>query len=300
MKAAPEQRASRANVAASVERIAERRRHVAELCEQGLSNRAIAVRLGVALVSVQKDRRVLGIAAPTGAPRRLPRPDQRTCRLEGCDATFTPNARDAARGQGDYCSREHSNQARRIHPKVGDRVCALPECGSAFTARDAHAARGWGRYCSADCHNEGQRVYPDPGERVCARPGCERTFRPGGPRVARGFGTYCSRSCGAHDRWHRTRHGIVPTLEGLRSLGTLKGKTLEQWYGRASKEIAAARRRSVGAAAHRDLDRLKVDDEKLDRIIKLAHQGHSQRAIARMVGVSRGSVQHWLAKVKVD
>jgi hypothetical protein len=78
----------------------------------------------------------------------------------------------------------------------------------------------------------------------------------------------------------------------------------QQWYrhrfsnsprgvGRRAQELAAKKGKKVGRPAN------LLTEEKRRRIRELRAQGHSQRQIAYLAGVSRGSVRHVLASEQV-
>jgi biotin operon repressor len=89
----------------------------------------------------------------------------------------------------------------------------------------------------------------------------------------------------AHKWWESDRvralRAVAAALEarGLSSRATA-------CYGRHAKEFAAAKGTVVGRRAE------LLTDEKRERIRKLRDAGKSQRATARIVGVSRGLVEH--------
>jgi hypothetical protein len=89
------------------------------------------------------------------------------------------------------------------------------------------------------------------------------------------------------------RRGNLPHPALVEQYGS---EAKNRWFGRMATQTAEQSRKAVGMPAHRDQSRIRVDDAKQARIIKLAAQGHSQRGIAAIVGVSRGSVEHVLRK----
>jgi hypothetical protein len=95
------------------------------------------------------------------------------------------------------------------------------------------------------------------------------------------------------EKWYARRFPDSPA-ERIASFYWARFKDTRQ-AGRLAKEIATARGKKVGAPFS------AVDDEVARRILKLdaetstdGRKRHSQRAIARIVGVSRGAVENVL------
>jgi hypothetical protein len=104
-------------------------------------------------------RRVLGILSRHGVERRpwprpvkYPEPGERVCARSGCDRRFRPKPSDAARGNGNYCSRAHADEAKRKYARPEPRVC--PVTGVTFTPTSVQVANGRGHFATLEAYWE--------------------------------------------------------------------------------------------------------------------------------------------------
>src|SRR6266540_3796064 len=258
------------------ERTAERRARVLRRYQEGWTARAIAREEGVWSRTIDLDFRALGVR---------PRPAGRS--------RFTERARRRRRvaelRARDLSMRAISEETGIPYSAVRNDCIALGLKTPApnnrpFEQRRAKAAelRAAGRTVQVIAVELGG---PALEPRTCARPGCERTFRAKPSRVAKGYGKYCSRPCSFRDRWWRTGRGISDVL--LDNIGPDTVATRREWKGRwAGRKPSRRGRKRRGA---RGVE--QVDPETVEKVIRCAAAGKSERAIALMTGRSRGLVR---------
>jgi hypothetical protein len=106
-----------------------------------------------------------------------------------CAQPFEVQIRFVKRGDGRYCSRQCSAQAKRSAYLKGEYRACL-HCKNTFYVRRAALKRGDGVYCSLVCYRDHR--YPQV-QRICGH--CDTPFRVSPSRIARGDGKYCSAQC---------------------------------------------------------------------------------------------------------
>jgi hypothetical protein len=281
MKAAEQERPSRANLTPSVEGIEERRARAESLyLERGLTMQQTADELGVSKRAVFNYLRFLGVETRPAAPRaKYPRVGEIECARDGCSNRVKPKPSRAARGPI-YCSTDCYHEARRLYPGADETVCARDGCHERFTPEPWRASRFERLFCSRECYDLAKRIHPYPGLLTCARDGCDNVFTPPAMHVARGWGRYCGSVCWGLDRW---RKGIA--LE--RRVALLSGRSRQIWLGRWGG-------RDAGKLGGRP--RISVSDEQRLEIERLAGQGWGRRAIASRLFVSERAVRSVLER----
>jgi hypothetical protein len=232
--------------------------------------------LNVSHTTIKKDRGELGIAPnPVGQPRKHPPPEPRPC--WNCGKVFEP----LPGNRGHYCDRDCANAAKSVYPDPVERPCE--HCGESFMPKRNEIDR---RYCGKPCADAAKAKYPPPEPRACARRNCDVVFTPKHPSAAaNGEGLYCSRRC--------TAIASSLSMKFVAAAWYWTHPSRLRWRGRLAPAVATEKGKKVGRKFE------KVDAEKAARILRLADERrldgkprHSQRTIARMVGVSRGSVQN--------
>jgi hypothetical protein len=242
--------------------VSERRQEVLRLHEQGVTQRAIADRLGCHWHTVRLDLRAGGVP-----PRSTNKPttEPRVCAREGCDNLFRPTPAQVRKGFGKFCSRECDHEAHRIYPQPEERKCE--RCGAPFTPSGSNVAMGWGRFCSKRCSAVSTSAHQRKKGRAVACKNCGRERWRYDSNIGAGF---CSHECWNRYRW---KHGIGIS-DDVVSLAT--GRARQRWKGRWNGCLGGLDGREGGRPP-------KATPAQAAEVWRLHGEGRSTREIAAEV-----------------
>jgi hypothetical protein len=242
--------------------VAERRRKVLRLYEQGLTQRVIAERLDCHWHTVRLDLRAGGV--PPSSTNK-PTTEPRICAREGCDNMFRPTPGQVQKGFGKFCSRECDHEAHRIYPRPEERQCE--RCGTPFTPIGSNVAMGWGRFCSKRCSALSTGAHERKKGREVTCQHCGRTKWRYDSMVGAGF---CSLECSNAYRW---KHGIGIS-DDVVSLAS--GPARQRWKGRWNGRHGGLDGREGGRPP-------KATSAQAAKVWRLHGEGRSTREIAAEV-----------------